>query len=309
MYFKPRIFISSSLRLNIVRTSIKDLLESNGAEVILYEKDLVPSINAATYRQDILESDFVIFIFDKFYGNKTNTGMSGTHEEWKIALDSRIPKHVYILKNLSKNQDRELKKFINENINSNYISYYFYTDENDLLNRIRATTFTIAKDIVLSNIKNMKIDDKVICKLSYERDYKKAIDIIKLFDDIIESHNWGIADITQTNIILTFSDMFNYPVDILSSYFINDTYNNFFIDFLVKVKELSSFIANNSMPGNSRRIHLKRSKMTIDYHYNKFTHPFTEYDKLNSLQNEIHEKYLKFREYTIKRKGSSDINL
>ena len=44
MYFKPRIFVSSTMGDKLaLRNKIKDIFESAGAEVALYEKDLTPS--------------------------------------------------------------------------------------------------------------------------------------------------------------------------------------------------------------------------------------------------------------------------
>ena len=51
MYFKPRIFISSTMGDKLeLRENIKKWFESAGAEVALYEKDLTPSTNSNTYR-------------------------------------------------------------------------------------------------------------------------------------------------------------------------------------------------------------------------------------------------------------------
>ncbi|XDD41725.1 DUF4062 domain-containing protein [Leptospira sp. WS60.C2] len=86
MYFKPRIFISSTLDINQIRNITQNVLEETGAEVILYEQNLTPSIKEYTYRYDINEADFIIFIFDNRYGSLTNAGISGTHEEWDIAI-------------------------------------------------------------------------------------------------------------------------------------------------------------------------------------------------------------------------------
>ena len=66
MYFKPRIFVSSTMGDKLaLRNKIKDIFESAGAEVALYEKDLTSSTTPNTYREDILQTDFVVFKNDK----------------------------------------------------------------------------------------------------------------------------------------------------------------------------------------------------------------------------------------------------
>ncbi|EMS72750.1 hypothetical protein [Ruminiclostridium cellobioparum] len=67
------------------------------------------------------------------YGNRTETGISGTHEELQIALETNIPKHVYIK---LEDGDRDAKELINE-IDNNQISYYYFKDDDDLLKRIQ----------------------------------------------------------------------------------------------------------------------------------------------------------------------------
>lgn len=81
-----------------LRTDIKNIFESAGAEVVLYEKDLTPSVNPNTYRSDISQTEFAIFIIDQRYGAKTNTGLSGTEEEFDIVSFNKKPCHVYLKK-------------------------------------------------------------------------------------------------------------------------------------------------------------------------------------------------------------------
>lgn len=56
MYFKPRIFISSTLKENLgVRSEIEEFFSIVGAEVLLYEKNLTPSVTPMTYRKIYLK--------------------------------------------------------------------------------------------------------------------------------------------------------------------------------------------------------------------------------------------------------------
>ena len=128
MYFKPRIFVSSTMGDKLtLRNNIKGIFESAGAEVALYEKDLTPSTTPNTYREDILQTDFVVFIIDERYGAKTNLGLSGTEEEFNIVTGNHMPCHVY-LKQIEKTEEAE--KFENL-IKSKGISYFYYKDEKD----------------------------------------------------------------------------------------------------------------------------------------------------------------------------------
>jgi len=184
MYFKPKIFISSVLSFKTVRTNIKDELEMSGAEVILYEKDLTPSISASTYRQDILDADFVIFILDNKYGNKTETGKSGTHEEWDIANKHKILSHVYLKQVVEEENETESKEFVENEIINRNVSFYYYIDENDLLKRIRGSTFTIAKEIVLNRINIGSIEDKKLKRLAFEKDIEDVLFFLRSYDEV-----------------------------------------------------------------------------------------------------------------------------
>ena len=79
MFFKPRIFISSLMKNKLeLRTKIEKTLTEAGAECMLYEKNLTPSSDNNTYRNDIVDADFIVLILDNNYGAKTDWGISGT---------------------------------------------------------------------------------------------------------------------------------------------------------------------------------------------------------------------------------------
>ena len=157
MIFKPRIFISSTLSENLtIRSQIEKFFFSIGAETLLYEKNLTPSVSPMTYRNDIIDADFIIFIIKNKYGQRTENGISGTHEEFNISLETNIPKHVYIK---LENGERESKELI-EVINNNQISYYYFKTDKDLLKRIKETTFTIAKEIMLRKVEDAQLSKK-----------------------------------------------------------------------------------------------------------------------------------------------------
>ena len=139
MYFKPRIFISSTMGDKLqLRTDIKNEFEKHGAEVALYEKDLTPSVDLNTYRSDVLKADFVIFIIDDRYGKKTEFGISGTEEEFVLVQNNRIPFHVY-LKQVRKTKNA---KAFEEKLKTKGISFYYYHSEEELKEKLFSTSFT-----------------------------------------------------------------------------------------------------------------------------------------------------------------------
>lgn len=239
MYFRPKIFISSTFELSDLRAKIKGYFESVGAEAILYEKDLTPSINIATYRQDIKEADFVIFIFNETYGTKTGSGKSGTHEEWDITKESKIPKHVY-LKKIKNKLKKDQKEFIDKELGKENISYYYYDNNNDLMKQIKKMTFTVARDIAINKIYDQNLEEKIIKKLAIDSDYKKALDLIRDIDLIKNLNRLGLAGFIDTSII-------NDLIGNWKMYFVDNNYD-IFIDkklnesFIEVYNEYNKFI-------------------------------------------------------------------
>jgi hypothetical protein len=192
MIFKPRIFISSTLSENLrIRTKIENFYSRIGAEVMLYERNLTPSVTPMTYRRDILDADFVILIIKSQYGKRTENGISGTHEEFQIALESNIPMHVYI--KLS-NGTTAAQELIDE-INKNHICYFYFKNDAELLTRIKETTFTIAKEIMLKNVETAKLPTDSVIKIAIKHDYDKAIEFVKIVKSMqkaqeISSYNY-----------------------------------------------------------------------------------------------------------------------
>lgn len=182
MYFKPRIFISSMLKDKIeLRENIYNILKSSGAEVILYEKNLTPSVSTHTYREDILESDFVIFIFDKEEGAITDLGLTGTQEEFNIAEMKGIPFHIYLEMDSSTDFIDEIKK-------KGY-SYYLYKDIKDLVDRIKSSMFTISKEISLYKLNENNLSYNHLKKMAINKDYDFALEFIKRVN-IFKKYFW-----------------------------------------------------------------------------------------------------------------------
>ncbi|MDR0854601.1 MAG: DUF4062 domain-containing protein [Clostridiales Family XIII bacterium] len=183
MIFKPRIFISSTFTENAkTRDDLRAFFTGIGAEPLLYERNLTPSTSPSVYRQDVAHADFVIVIIRDEYGTPTDTGMSGLHEEMKIALDKEIPLHVYI-KNDSKifksPKDCFEQDEFGKLIRANRISYYQYNNDNDLFLRIKETTFEIFHEIFMRQLSSQALEKK-LAKIEY--DYKQAIGVIKIIE-------------------------------------------------------------------------------------------------------------------------------
>lgn len=303
MVFKPRIFISSTLKENLsIRNELKDFYKSVGAESILYEKDLTPSIHQMTYRKDILDADFIIFIIKDEYGQETDKGISGTHEEFKIALDTNIPKHVYIKLGSYK---QDAKKIIDE-INNNQISYYYFHNDEELLSRIKETTFTIAKEIMLKKIEDSKLSKRVIKKLIGKSDYDTSIEIMRIIEFMI---NIGESDSRIDWVNSTLFDDFIEPLTYdYSNTFIDKQLQNIFEEMLEiygkynhhcndYTTQGNHFIFTSSVLGN---IIVRNCKLTnANPKYSK------EYYK--NVIKEFLEKYREFKKLVGKLKIEVDI--
>jgi len=225
MIFKPRIFISSTLDKIEVRDEIKTHFESIGADVLLYEQNLTPSISNATYRQDIIDADFIIFIFDRRYGQQTDRGKSGTHEEWDIVEQSKIPRHVYISKD-NNEMEEPLKEFIKRNINVNNVSYFLYTDSLNLLKRIKETSFLIASEITLYKLEHAQIPINHGRKICINMDSSMALKIIRPIEEIKRTMAPSIP--INTDIIYRIMDKWIYPNIEKYGLFIDQNLNQLF---------------------------------------------------------------------------------
>ena len=185
------------------REAICKSLEECGAEVLLYEKNLTPSATENTYRQDILEADFVIVILGEEYGSLTENGVSGTEEEVFIARRHGLKTHFYIKKAEKKSKrEMNLEKWVRES----GISYYFYESDEDLLVRIKASVMTIAKEITINSIDADSLEEKKIFKLAQDHDYKQALMFIERHEIIVKYHRL-IEDIHSTDLVTAFTEV------------------------------------------------------------------------------------------------------
>ncbi len=252
MFFKPRIFISSTLTENLnIRTELNTFFSSIGAEVMLYERNLTPSINPMTYRSDIKDADFVIFIIKDKYGTETEKGLSGTHEELKISLDNDIPKHVYI--KLGDGNDGS-KKIIQE-INENRISYYYFKNDMELLERIKETVFTIARDIMLRKVEYANLSTNLVKRISSNHDYKLALGYLKIFETLIEIEKKYYLDYLNSNLIIASLDSICEHWKHSKYIFIDNKLSEHLDNVLIEYEKFSSrYVIDCTSRGNYREL-------------------------------------------------------
>lgn len=215
MIFKPRIFIGSTFKENKKsRSDLEVFFESIGAEPMLYEYNLTPSVQPSTYRKDVAEAGFVIMIIKNDYGKKTERGTSESSEELKIALTLNLSLHVYykndskIFKSKSRLEPEiEVQKFKGL-IDDNRISYYRFNDDLDLLKRIKETTFKIANEIVMRKLSKMALDRGTVVRMKGNHDYLQAIGVIKIIDYLKKMS--GRLDPIDTNLLGALEYLFEW---------------------------------------------------------------------------------------------------
>lgn len=293
MHFKPKIFISSVLTLSEIRSKIEELLVSSGSEPILYEVNLTPSISNATYRQDILDSDFVIFIFDEKYGTSTENGISGTHEEWDIISTASIPRHVYVKK--SDTRDEKLNELISKGIKTNNVSYYYYKDENDLLIRIKSSIFTIAKEIALNKLSKHRVSKDTVLQLAFESDYADALHFINGFEDILEMERTTVIGFVETNILKEYFMFWRYYYSSYGRVFIDNEFNKLFREILQAVDEHYDYHANNSVAKGHFSVTLNRIQYVLTVSHVELFENF-DHSLFNKYTENILNSYFKFKE-------------
>lgn len=305
MAFKPRIFISSTFGDNQkVRERIKKHFIELGAEPLLYESNLTPSTKPMTYRNDILEADFVILIMKDNYGTETDWGISGTHEEYQIAKENQIPIHVYLTPNTSKDN-----ALVNELI-ADQVSYYYFKTDNELFKRLKETSFIIAEEIILRQIVQKKIPHYQARQISYNADYKRAVDLIHSIETMKKYHNNFGIDYLTTTIFSAFTEPIIYYAGSQEHLFINWKLNEVLNEMLKIAQEYTGkhTLDYTSIPGTFRKLDdgLSAEILISNVSYYKNTEfSFEDYNKL--LEN-FFDKYEYFKNLIKEIKLLSDIN-
>lgn len=242
MYFKPRVFISSTFSGNLnIRKSIKTFLSEAGIEPLLYETNLTPSVKPFTYREDILSADFVILFIDNKYGSTTETGLSGTEEEYSLARKYNIPLHVYIskkvntlVKNVSSstdknelNESKKLKKFI-DRINEDRTSYFIFSNTKELEKKIKENTakliFSVATNFIVKNglsnhnsqLISLNNDVNILTKFIKKMDYRKKL-----------KNEYSLNPITTSIILEPLYDLDYFDINTLVTWCAKDEFSKF----------------------------------------------------------------------------------
>lgn len=303
MIFKPRIFISSTLSENLsIRTKIEKFFSEIGAEAMLYEKNLTPSVNTMTYRKDILDADFIIFIIKNQYGKRTEAGISGTHEELQIALDTNIPKHVYIKLN---DGDSDAKELIEE-IDNNQISYYYFKDDNDLLKRIKETTFTIAKEIMLKKVEDSQLPKSSVRKICVKYDYEKAIEIIKIIESMKKVNRY--FDWIDSTLFDSFIEPIQMYRDGEKWIFNNGRIEDILNEMLSIYRQFDNHSMDyTSRPGSHRNIKVQVLGEVIISDCSVCPSPKLSRDQYEDIIKKFFEKYEEFKEHIGNMKLLTDI--
>lgn len=306
MLFRPRIFISSTFKENKeTREKLEEIFTDFGAEPLLYESTLTPSVLPLTYRQNVIDSDFMILILKQDYGTKTNSGLSGTHEEYRIAKLNKIPMHVYILNEGGKHKEvnPDVETFKKE-LGKDNISYYYYENDDELISRIQKTTFTIAKEIMLNNIQNVNLPSRDVARLVLEKDYCKAISIFKIIDKTLQWHQFGEIDFIKTNLFINMHELIRLNYFYKKKVFIDSNLNESFFSFLSRGNQISEIISNNTVLNGFRMKYV-----LDDEEQNLFNSKII--GNIEGLEEEIKEyfeKYVELKKIIQQHKISYDIS-
>ncbi len=288
MAFKPRIFISSTFSDNEkVRERIKKHFIESGAEPLLYESNLTPSTKPMTYRKDILEADFVILIMKDNYGTETDWGISGTHEEYRIAKENQIPIHVYLM--LSDSTDNKLIK----ELIADQVSYYYFKTDADLMKRLKETTFIIAEEIVLKHLAQKKLPHLTVCQLSYNADYQRAIEVIRSVETMKKYNNQFSFDYLTTTIFEDFIEPIICYFEQQEHVFINWKLDDALFDMILVAKK---FIYNHTLdyttiPGTHTKLATGASGEVLVNRLSYHKNTDLGHEDYYQLINEFFEKY------------------
>lgn len=293
MAFKPRIFISSTFSDNQkVRERIKKHFIESGAEPLLYESNLTPSSKPMTYRKDILEADFVILIMKDNYGTETDWGISGTHEEYKLAKENQIPIHVYLMSSESTNN-----KLIKELI-ADQVSYYYFKTDTELLKRLKETSFIIAEEIILKHLAQKKLPYFTVRQLSYNADYQRAIELIRSVEMMRKYNNQFSIDYLTTTIFADFIEPIIYYFKQQEHVFINWKLDDALSDMILIAQK---FIYNHSLdyttiPNTHTKLADGTSEGFLVSRVSYYKNTDLSNEDYHQLLKEFFEKYEKFKD-------------
>ena len=273
MIFRPKIFISSTFKENEkIRNQIRDYFYSVGAEPLLYEYELTPSIQPMTYRINLADADFMIMIVKDNYGTETESGLSGIHEEYKIAHNNNIPLRVYLKKDSSSSEG--VDNPLLDDLKKDGISYYYFDNDKDLLKRLKETTFTIAKEIMLKEIETSKIPKESIIRLAGNSDYIRAMQVVSIIESMKDAVQVYELDWITSNMFSACLECISYEFASLGHHFINWKIDDALNEMLAIANEYSNhFCRDFTSNGHYREYPVKIINLVNVSHstYNKVT--------------------------------------
>jgi len=160
-----------------VRSKIRDLLLSTGFDPEIYEKDSTPSSEPTTYLKDVVDADFVIFVLDETYGTpRAKTGRSGVHEEWSLVIEEGIPYHVYLKRPKGGRVERAQKKFIKEELIGREVSFFYYSNSDELLQQVKSSLARMTLDIARSTRYRARLGSELMIADMVEYEYKNFME-------------------------------------------------------------------------------------------------------------------------------------
>lgn len=303
---KPHIFISSTFKLNEeIRLKLNDFYKQIGAEPMLYELNLTPSIIPLTYRNDLKAADFVILIDKENYGTPTDTGKSGIHEEYEIAKKNNIPMHVYMSK---KEMERKERNNLSKNVMDDKVSYFVFEDDETLLTRIKETTFEIAKAIYFREFnKNHSIPDDEIKSMALKSDFKKAQDIVKIIDHMSGYGKDSFDVFYNTTLFIDVVEKVYYQLKTKEEYFID----RFLQDTSSRVANLGYQIIDNLAHDSIIDKELKEIDFPVIGRLKIFSaewvnHPMNTIEDYNFWFSDFFEIYQSFKKLVIEMRNKID---
>lgn len=302
MIFRPRIFISSTFNDNMdLRQKIREYFYSVGAEPLLYENELTPSTIPMTYRENIKDADFVILIVKNDYGTKTDWKISGTHEEYIIARNNSIPIHVYLIKNTSGTVP--VSNPLIDTLKADQVSYYYYENDNGLFSKLKETTFTIAKEIMLNQIVKNNLPRASIAKLAGNLDYNRAIEVIQIIESMKICNKMYALDWLDSNLFMTCLEPIEIEFSSSPHNFLNWKLDELLNDMLFAAQGIISNynLDYSPIPGSSREYSIaalgaalivntsyrSNTKMSQDDYKQKYDDFFKKYEVFKLCVQEL----------------------
>jgi len=274
---------------------------------MLYEKNLTPSTDSYTYRKDIQDSDFVIMILDSRYGSEIKeTGLSGTHEEWKILSSYNIPCHVYI--KCDSKKESELELLITE-LNKEGISYFYYKTDKELLTRMNKTTFSIAYEIAYRNIALGKFGEKDSKKIIHQYEYSIALEFVKIIESAKAIDQMGYYNFIGSTLLTNALEYIDYRYSQNREIFYDQGINE---KLMHLINEFNDFYhlhskITTSIPGQYKEVPMKYIDGTLHVNRVQFHGSSEEMKLIEKKLKFVFKKYSEFKDYMTRRKIEIDL--